>query len=1071
MAKLIKKSIIADKGLFDDPKQEAKDFAQVLIELQEEFKKVGIESKKAFKGLDFTKTANIDKLDKEIKKLTGDVKALDAVRKSAKKTQDQANKTRKKAIDLTDEELKQKIKEQKANRARRKQLEIEILLEQDSIKNKEDLTNRIKVLTAQAQKLDLGSEELKKTNAELNELRELQKQNSDQFTVDKINIGNYRSALDGLTDSMDDQQKRLAILIKTYKDYEESTDKNSRQARRLRKEIRSQKKEIKRLDDASKGYVNTNKKVLTGIKALGAGLKSLGIGFLLGFLSTLGEAFGSSREGANALSKEMAKFTQTMKVFLNSLIDAWDGITDVFTAAVDGVLKYSAHLEILSAKKDLFFAKSGKGFANLIGNGDKAAENIKKIEARIELLNKRIQDGEDAPERFSKGIAKIQKAFEGNVDTTKNAIKAQEEYKQLQLDTEIAILQQERALAGLAERRQTLQDMSDDDTIGFETRKKLLIEARKLNKEFVEEETALAMLQEKLAIQRVKAELSASTVLSKAQLDEIHTAEQLTEVLKNKAVAIKISQDADEQFTEARQNALDKQAEQEAFLRDQGEKNRKTLRDNFEQQLDITEEFTENQIDSNAKILEDTSKTQAERAKAFVDNQNAVDDLFERSIKLIQDQAKSSIDLREDLSDAQKAEAKAKIDNIALDKIIASNNAEEIQVLINKADLGEIEEKRLKESVKLNKELTGELKEQKKTLEASTDNVADLELEIQAQRDALSKSDLKAIEELENERRKLRKQSLRDRIALETEGTEKRLELEKELNDLLLDEQEKVLKKQEDKEKESFKRRKKIIEAAANFVEAILSKQIEENLKRIDEQIRKNEEQENKALNSIENVGAANELQQASLSELDRREAELRREKERQLKTQQQLEVGLAVFKTYNSKLDQGDKNALGSTFLESTALAEFAATLVSAKEGLDDTGVNPTKGVDGIGGRFAVIHDKEKILNKEDSDPFFKMGMKNKDIGDIGRSMLKGDLFNIADLFSGGNEVVKQQQVIDRTPILINEIKGLRRELIAIKNKPYTGPRYDEWNQMIIDTIQLTDNVKETKSNHIKHA
>ena len=97
-------------------------------------------------------------------------------------------------------------------------------------------------------------------------------------------------------------------------------------------------------------------------------------------------------------------------------------------------------------------------------------------------------------------IDKIGKAFEGNTQATSNAITEQEKFLRLQLETRIQIQQQEKALAGLAEQRQILQDISDDDTIGFVTRTKAVERAQKAAVDFAKQENELALLKEKLTI-------------------------------------------------------------------------------------------------------------------------------------------------------------------------------------------------------------------------------------------------------------------------------------------------------------------------------------------------------------------------------------------------------------------------------------------------------------------------------------------------------------------------------------------------------------------------------------------
>ena len=137
---------------------------------------------------------------------------------------------------------------------------------------------------------------------------------------------------------------------------------------------------------------------------------------------------------------------------------------------------------------------------------------IKKIDEEIAVLEGRLADL-DQP-LITQGIEKIGEAFEGTIDTTSKAIEEQEKFLRLQLKIAIQIQQQERALAGLAEQRQILQDISDDDTLGFIERAKFVKRAQEAAIEFAREEEKLALKREKLTIEAVKQDLRRSQALS-----------------------------------------------------------------------------------------------------------------------------------------------------------------------------------------------------------------------------------------------------------------------------------------------------------------------------------------------------------------------------------------------------------------------------------------------------------------------------------------------------------------------------------------------------------------------------
>ena len=136
-------------------------------------------------------------------------------------------------------------------------------------------------------------------------------------------------------------------------------------------------------------------------------------------------------------------------------------------------------------------------------------------------------------ELAAQGVSKISKAFEDIGKTTEEAIDLAQEFIDLQLQTEISVERQTRQLAGLAIQRQRLQDISDDDTLGFLTREKAVEKAREAAEEFARRETKLARDKERLTIEGIKIELARANAVEIADLRAITTGEQLNALLRD----------------------------------------------------------------------------------------------------------------------------------------------------------------------------------------------------------------------------------------------------------------------------------------------------------------------------------------------------------------------------------------------------------------------------------------------------------------------------------------------------------------------------------------------------------
>lgn len=967
MSEIIKSSELAEKNLTQPVIQDLKLFLAALDEVEKGVVKLGDQIKKEFKSLDLTKLSDIDKLNKLVIDAAKAEQTLDKVRK-------QKAKTTKTIAIQTDEEVKARIRYQKVQREQKKLLEAELILENDSIKNKKELTERIKALRVVGQGLDLGSDELEKVNNEIDELNKRLVDNSDEFTKQRLNIGNYKSATEGLTDSFEDQKRKLDILGAALKDAIATGKRGTKEFEQLTKEYNEQKQAIDEVSESLKELEDAQKGTAKGFNLIGTALKAAGIGLIIALLAKISEGFQSSREGSLEASKAFARFTESLKVFVANLVNAIGGVRTIFSAIGKDISIATAAIQLNLAEIKLTFLELNNSVASS-GLGKFFGVSVKdtgELKNKILELNKSIAENIQNTDTLEKGWNQIKAAFEDTGETIDKSIDRQLEFLELQQKTEISIQKQTRALAGLGEERQRLQDISDDDTLGFLTRAKAVKEAQDAQIRFAELELTLARTREKLTIDAVKNDLFRSKVATEAQLAAITTGEQLNDFIAKNNNAVKISTENEQAFTEAFVERVEKQQEALSFVRDQEEKNRKTFRDDFEQRLDIVEEFAEQQFALNEKIINDDSATQEERAKALAKNQKIADDLLENSLDLIQEQGKKSIDLRKDLTDEEKELAKAKIDSISVNDILNAQDSLEVQNIIRKADLGEIEEKRLKDTLKIRKDLIETNKELTNSQTESDREFLELEREIALQRKALDSQDEGAFEQLEKDRFELAKQNLEERIELEKEGSKARLELEKELNDLLLEESEKKAAKEAEIEAKRIEDQKELYNTLADIADTFF----EEQSKRRLESIKTDLKNVSDAIETEKQLAiAGNEEAGKSLEALKKKEAQLRRQEKEEVRRQQLQQLFISGLRAYGANAEQDPENAAIKTITDSKLLIEALKSLPLNYKGTDRVSDNAIKLFStGKDDYVTRVHKNERIIGAEESEEINKI-------------------------------------------------------------------------------------------------
>lgn len=176
-----------------------------------------------------------------------------------------------------------------------------------------------------------------------------------------------------------------------------------------------------------------------------------------------------------------------------------------------------------------------------------------------------------------------------------------------------------------------------------------------------------------------------------------------------------------------------------------------------------------------------------------------------------------------------------------------------------------------------------------------------------------------------------------------------------------------------------------------------------------------------------------------------RKQAQLELQKERTLKRQQRNELLFGALKTYSSKVEAGDKNALGSTIKDITLLSQLVRSLPSYFEGTEDTGDGG--GIDGKGGFHAVLHPHERVMTAEQNK--LVDGLTNWQLASIGALYKNKQIDAVSSL---NDRFASHEMLIQK----FDEMKQ------AFENKPtYLGRDYDATKTAIVETIQRANKIE----------
>jgi hypothetical protein len=173
-----------------------------------------------------------------------------------------------------------------------------------------------------------------------------------------------------------------------------------------------------------------------------------------------------------------------------------------------------------------------------------------------------------------------------------------------------------------------------------------------------------------------------------------------------------------------------------------------------------------------------------------------------------------------------------------------------------------------------------------------------------------------------------------------------------------------------------FELDRKYIDLATDY----FIKRADERIAKIDEEMKA---QQDKYDLYAKLASEGNITAKESLAEQERLIAESNLRKEQEEKRKQRILLVSSILNAYNANLQAGDSSseAFTKAITSSGVLQQFIAALPAFEHGTEDTGLNGG-GVDGRGGMLSVLHPNERVMTKEQN---LKMkGVSNEKVAEI---------------------------------------------------------------------------------------
>jgi len=860
---------------------------------------------------------------------------------------------------------------------------VNVILEkqqQNNEKKKEitqDLTKQEKELIALKKKLADGlGEEIVATEKLKVQIQEQNKQRKIQA----------KQAL-GLLDLYQLESARLNKLRKEYKNLALQNKGNTKESKLLLKTITELDEKLKDVDATVGQNQRSVGKYKDAVKGLNSTIGKLGItAVIIKGVQLLTGAFGDSRDGALLMEKAMNTLTGTISVTIGRLTTAATSI------------------------KSLFDNASGFGVLTAMG----------------------------------KSISVLLNGFDGISEQVAETVENLNNVTELTQDYNIKIQALERSISSLNKSQRINLLIAENDTLSFKTRSAASDQAVKDAKLLGKSLRELSALQLDQQLKTIATQLKAKGVA--IDVDNA-TAQSVIKLLKVRENAGKIGTETEQAFTESYVNNQNTILESSDILLDTLEKRNKLFSDEQELILDIQLDGLDNQKTINEKLIASDKETFDNRkelldktkklfADGFEAQKKTVIDLNDKIIESEKIRIKNSVILtgiqkKEQLAELERQ--KTVLTGAEIDSIAAEDDATVQADRILALGLNEKFTLRLLEIIKDYRTGTQDLKETEEDYNDTLSEQVQLKNEIAIQQRKLNGE----VFNEEQEVRSKRIAQLKEEIDLIKEETTEKLKLQKELNELLLEDQEIA-------DKKALAKRKELIEKGAEVIENVLANSREKQNKELDAEIDAIENRINDVQNAIEN-GSSGAAQ--SLAELEQKKIEAEKQKEELRKKEirdQKIIAGLQL-------LASNDGN-VGKTIGDVSLLLAALSNLPSFFDGTEDTGTvsNP---LDSNGGRTVMLHDNERVMTAKQNAKIG--GISNEDLADLGAMHKTGAL-------NGGTTIIQANN-----QELIQEVKQMAKAIKSIPIQDYNYDSKGKYHEQVIKSNNKKEIIK-TRANNL---
>jgi hypothetical protein len=732
------------------------------------------------------------------------------------------------------------------------------------------------------------------------------------------------------------------------------------------------------------------------------------------------ETFGKAAKAITVIIGTLAAAKgafEGVKTSIDSLEEGAEGIEEA-TAGLDGALNVvkstvgAVGLDIIDLTKE---ALNGNSKAwKVVGNSV-----LTNLIPALNVLKPELNDTGDFMQRTAKATENFGDKLFGAVDAEREAARRAIEFRKVLrgLETQLAkingVIAVQNAIAG-------------DST-----------------RSFTEIETA--------AIKAQKAEQQRANILIKIAKEELSQIQFRLNSRRKLGLEVEGLLDAERdaliKLQETRNDLLVVQLENEKLLRE-------NARDRFERELDFAIDGFDAVKTVNERQITNEQLNLEKRRAIFDETVRLTDKSFANQIKLVQDFTKQKIDLDELSKESDEEVIRQKLKNFNFDDVT----------------LG-----RILEIIKERKLALQDLTDAQRDLNIVDQDAIDIRKDIIAQEEALGKitedsvaQSNQALDDLEKDRTNNEIENLRRRLFLAEEGSIEFLNIQKELNDALLNQQKERIDKQVEADQQGADQREAIQKALFDKIQEFVAKRSQQRVADIEEEISATEKQQDR-LRELADKGVLGADQ--SLAAEEKKAAELEREKNEEIRKQ---ELRTAGFKILSALLEQGKspQEAIPEVGVLLGALPAVIEAIPTFIEGTEDVAKSLGKPqLKGRDGHIIRVDGKERIVDPENNA---KMGgISNDEAANIIQGYNKGMLgnlyaYNQPQLDLNNMAWKTNQEIIQKFDSLESSFLKSNNEIRkAIENKPVvTDVTYKKILNQLIITMQENGKTYKTTSN-----